>query len=345
MRPQITTPKVYFQLPDLLEDWPYKRIINQHFHDVAAVSADWIDDFNAFSFKRRVAFRKANFGLIASLAYPHASSAHLRTGCDLMNTFFAFDDISDDQCAADVRKEVEIIMDALRNPNKPRPEGESVLGEIHRCFWSLACKTASATAKRRFLLHYEEYAEAVVQQAEDRDKCHIRSISEYLDLRRRTIGAKPSFDLLLLPLDLPDHILDHPVITELMFLSVDMIILANDVYSYNVEQSRGDDGHNMVAVAMKERSLSVQGAMDYIGEETYKLASRFVTLSKQLPTFGVDGDSKVSHAVEQYVWGLGNWVTANIEWSFESERYFGTHGLEIMKHLKVELLPKQEKKN
>ena len=94
-------------------------------------------------------------------------------------------------------------------------------------FWSLACETASATAKRRFLLHYEEYVEAVCQQAEDRDVGHVRSISDYLDLRRRTIGAKPSFDLLLLPLELPDHILDHPVITELMFLSIDMIILAN----------------------------------------------------------------------------------------------------------------------
>jgi Delta6-protoilludene synthase len=94
-------------------------------------------------------------------------------------------------------------------------------------FWSLACETASGTAKRRFLLHYEEYVEAVCQQAEDRDIGRIRSISDYLDLRRCTIGAKPSFDLLLLPFELPDQILDHPIITELMFLAIDMIILAN----------------------------------------------------------------------------------------------------------------------
>jgi hypothetical protein len=114
MRPPITVPKKFIQLPDLAEGWPFPRVINPHFHDVAAVSADWIDDFNAFSLKRRIAFRKANFGLIASLAYPHASAAHLRTGCDLMNAFFVFDDISDDQCEADVRQEAEIIMDALR---------------------------------------------------------------------------------------------------------------------------------------------------------------------------------------------------------------------------------------
>jgi Delta6-protoilludene synthase len=106
--------KKYFQLPDLTEGWPFIRTINPHFHEVAPSSADWIDNFNAFSKKRRIAFRKANFGLISSLAYPHASPAHLRTGCDLMNAFFVFDDISDDQCAADVRKEAMVIMDALR---------------------------------------------------------------------------------------------------------------------------------------------------------------------------------------------------------------------------------------
>ena len=98
----------------------------------------------------------------------------------------------------------------------------------------------------------------------------------------------------------------------------------------------------MVAAAMKERGLDIQGAMDYIGEENYKLATRFVSLIKQVPTFDDSEDSRIPHDVERYVWGLGNWVTANIEWSFESERYFGTRGLEIMKHRMVELLPKRE---
>ena len=114
MRPPISTPKKYIQLPDLYEGWPLKRTLNPAFYDVAPVSADWIDDFKAFSPKRRTIFRKANFGLLASLAYPHASPAHLRTGCDLLNVLWSFDDISDDQCSADVRKEGANIMDALR---------------------------------------------------------------------------------------------------------------------------------------------------------------------------------------------------------------------------------------
>jgi len=335
MRPTtITPPKTTFMLPDLLANWPFKRTINQAFSTVAPISAEWIEDFKAFDAKTQRSFNKCNFGLIASLAYPRASPEHLRAGCDLMNTFFVFDDISDCQTACEVRKVADIIMDAIRNPDKPRPDGEPLLGEIHRSFWALASAKASITATRRFVKHYELYAAAVCEQAEDRDNSFVRDIDAYMALRRDTIGAKPSFDLLLLAMEIPDEKLDDPKIVELELLAIDMIILGNDVYSYNVEQSRGDDGHNMVSVAMASRKLSVQGAMDYIGEQYATLGSRFLS---KMTLFTNSDDSNLA----SYVWGLGNWVTANVEWSFESERYFGTSGPKIRNMRRVELLPKK----
>ena len=97
----------------------------------------------------------------------------------------------------------------------------------------------------------------------------------------------------------------------------------------------------MVTVVMKERDLTLQGAMDFIGKEFHKISSRFVTLVKEIPTF--DGlDAEASQALDRYIWGIGNWVTASIYWGYESERYFGTQGLEIMKHRVVEVSPKRE---
>ena len=92
---------------------------------------------------------------------------------------------------------------------------------------------------------------------------------------------------------------------------------------------------------MKEHDLTLQGAMNFIGEEFQKRTSRFNTLMKEIPTFdGLDGEA--SQALYSYVWGLGNWVTANIYWSYECERYFGAHGFETMKHRLVEISPKRE---
>lgn len=53
-------------------------------------------------------------------------------GCDLMNLYLVFDEYSDVEDAAGVQRQADSIMDALRNPHKPRPAGEWVGGEIFR---------------------------------------------------------------------------------------------------------------------------------------------------------------------------------------------------------------------
>lgn len=77
--------------------------------------------------------------------------------------------------------------------------------------------------------------DAVVQQAEDRDDKHVRSIQGYFDVRRNTIGARPSFAILEIDMDLPDEVFYDPTIVKLTALCIDMLILGNDMVSYNVE--------------------------------------------------------------------------------------------------------------
>jgi hypothetical protein len=49
-----------------------------------------------------------------------------------MNLFFVYDEHSDAMDADSVRVWAGIIMDALRNPLRPRPKGEPIVGEITR---------------------------------------------------------------------------------------------------------------------------------------------------------------------------------------------------------------------
>ena len=49
-----------------------------------------------------------------------------------MNFVFVYDEFADVLDKDGAKKQAEIVMDALRNPAKPRPEGESLIGEIAR---------------------------------------------------------------------------------------------------------------------------------------------------------------------------------------------------------------------
>jgi hypothetical protein len=98
-----------------------------------------------------------------------------------------------------------------------------------------ALRTATPTSQRRFIDTFKVYTDSVIQQAEDRDHSRIRSIKSYFDLRRETIGIWSSFAINEIHLNLPDRVLNDPVIQSLSQGSNDMILICNDVYSYNVE--------------------------------------------------------------------------------------------------------------
>jgi len=74
---------------------------------------------------------------------------------------------------------------------------------------------------------FATYTQSVVDQAADRTHKYIRTVDEYLEIRRDTIGAKPSFAILETGLNLPDEAVRHPIIDELSIVAIDMILLGN----------------------------------------------------------------------------------------------------------------------
>ncbi len=102
-------------------------------------------------------------------------------------------------------------------------------------FWLNAAKTATSTAQKRFVEAFDRYTSSVVQQSLDRTLGQIRDIESYFAVRRRTIGAEPSFVINTIHQNLPDHVLGHRVIERLVGLCTDMLLIGNDLVSFNVE--------------------------------------------------------------------------------------------------------------
>ncbi|KAJ6483194.1 terpenoid synthase [Mycena sanguinolenta] len=324
-------------LPDMLRDWPWPRHVNPHFAVCKEESEAWLETFKAFSPKAQKAFNLCDFNLLASLGYSDLSKDGCRVGCDLMNLFFLIDEHFDLVDTHGARVRADIVMDAIRNPHISRRDGEWVGGEVTRQFWLNAMRISTSTFQRHFIDAFQIYVDSMVQRAQDRTEDHNRSIDEYLKVRRVTIGVKAAVIINEIEMNVPEAVMQNEHIATLIAAATDMILIGNDVYSYNVEQARGDDRHNLVAIVMRTENLNLMDTLDRISSLHDSLVEKFLNAFHQVPHYN---DSELNRQVAQFVDGLGNRVRGCDSWSFESERYFGKRGREVQATRRVELLPK-----
>ncbi|KAK0200178.1 terpenoid synthase [Desarmillaria ectypa] len=324
MTPQI----VLFRIPDTLIYWPWPRRINPHYDEVKPVSEAWFQSFKAFEPE-------------AQRAYDRCDCKHFRTVCDLINLLFVFDEYTDNVSVKVVRQYADIVMDAIRNPLKARPTGEVVLGviaqEYNFGFWVLGVKTASSTSQKHFSESFERYTYSVVRQAEIRHKRYMPSIQDYLDIRRLTAGADPSFSMIGLGYDLPEEVFRHPTVLAVQGLGRDLIILDNDLASYNKEQALEEYPHNIIVCVMKELECDLHAALLWVEDLHRSTRNKFLTLWTEIPSWGPETDAIAS----LYLHGIANWVRGSESWNFEGGRYFGSNGKAVQQHRMVTLIPKQ----
>ncbi|KAJ7843021.1 hypothetical protein B0H13DRAFT_2364962 [Mycena leptocephala] len=151
-------------------------------------------------------------------------------------------------------------------------------------------------------IYDEKLLEAYIASGQDEGR--VRSIAEYLEVRRGTIGIRPSFDFILLTEDLSDEVVEHPHIQKLALAAIDLNILVN--------QSREDDVHNMATVAMREMKLGFQEAVDHVGAQFRGIARAFCEDMKAMPEF----PHPLDRLAAEYVAGMGLSVYTNVKWSF-----------------------------
>ena len=84
-------------------------------------------------------------------------------------------------------------------------------------------------------------------------------------------------------------------------------------------QARGDDGHNLVTVVMKDLQTNLHGALEWIAKKHDELVEEFMSNYSAVKSFG---HPQVDAQVATYIDGLGNWVRANDSWSFEENLFF-----------------------
>ena len=104
-----------------------------------------------------------------------------------------------------------------------------------------------------------------------------------------------------------------------------------------MEQAMGHTTNNVMSVLMKHKQLDIQGAADAVGVHFKGLIDTFLEAKASLPSWGAEVDAQVA----QYAMAMEQWVIGNLNWSFETQRYFGHARHEIKRTRVVQLYPRR----
>ena len=90
---------------------------------------------------------------------------------------------------------------------------------------------------------------------------------------------------------------------------------------------------------MMHDGLSLQQAIDRIGEMCQQSMDTFVENQKRVPSWG----DSIDKDVKLYVRGLQEWMVGCLNWSFVTKRYFGDNGGMVKATRIVDLLSRNLK--
>ncbi|KIK62503.1 hypothetical protein GYMLUDRAFT_164402 [Collybiopsis luxurians FD-317 M1] len=308
-----------FCLPDLLAVCPLVGATNPHYRQAGAESADWINSYNIFSNQKKTFFMQGCNELLVAHTYPYAGYEQFRTCCDFVNLLFVVDEVSDDQNGRDARATGQIYLNTMLNEGF---DDGSKLCKITKDFRQRYMQSAGPNSRRRFLNHCINYIECVSTEAELRERGEVLGLDAFTHLRRENSAIRLCFGLFeyVLGIDLPQMVFEDAAFMDAYWAAADMVCWANDVYSYDMEQKKGHNGNNIVTVLMKEYSIDLQAAADYVGVYFEQLMKCFLDARTRIPSFGLEVDA----GVVRYLDAMAHWVRGNLDWSFETERYFGS---------------------
>lgn len=154
-------------------------------------------------------------------------------------------------------------------------------------------------------------------------------MDSFIALRRENSAVRLCFSLIeyCLGTDLPNEVFENPTFMEIYWAGVDLICWSNvslsfivkvegiydrlfkDLYSYDMEQSKGISGNNIITVLMKNKNMDLQAAADYVGIHCQDLMECLISARHRLPSWGASVDAEVT----RYVQSLGCWVKGNLE--------------------------------
>jgi len=316
-----------YQLPDLLALLPKKPggDISPHFKEADTGFNAWVHKKLGWFFAKEV--YNAEMPLLAAVAWPLASCQELRAILAYMTSSFMLEELTDRCSSTKVVDNSQLWINTLRDTDGGKTSRHPFIKTMRKELVPMMKAAVDPFHWPQFIAANERFAKNVIREAFVRDadvnENAVNNIQSYTIMRRETIGTRPCFVLMRSTrrLYIPDDVLAHPLMEEMEDVAIDMVSIANDIYSFKKEY--GDNGAltNLLTIIQKDPTtdhLDLQERIRYATKLFNAALDRFHSCRQKLPSFG---DVALDRHVSSYADGLVDWIVGNIEWSIVNHRY------------------------
>jgi 5-epi-alpha-selinene synthase len=271
---------------------------------------------------RETRLRGSRIGWLVSRAFPQAHLYALQLAADWTTLFCLLDDGTEkiDE-PLQLERYLDSMLDVFRGTVRP-----SFDDEMGYAFADLGRRMREETPVEwldRFTERLVELFKGFETEAVGRKQQIIPRLEEYLKIREVTVGLYVEFEFGALTngIVVPSSVQQHPTFKRLVRHACNIVGWANDIYTYKKEILQ-DEVHNLVVVAMNERGLSLDEAVDWAVDRHDTETRLFERLLGKMPSFGPEIDVQVA----AYAGMLTSWVRGHLDWAHETGRYVTADG-------------------
>ncbi|MGS2763055.1 terpene synthase family protein [Sinomicrobium sp. M5D2P9] len=311
---------------------PFPSFINTHVKETHEHNMQWLQQHNLFPDKESYNLYDSQYHtyLMARMC-PTAEKELLFAIADFSSLLFIVDDDLEKKTGHKVasvqsRQALEKFISTSVSVMKGRKKIQTEPGkEIFSALADSSMRLYAFGGKRwhdNFIQSFADTFNAAIWELENVAKGYCPTLEEYMKYRSFFAGANLATDMaeIVANINLPEEIMQHPAVQQLLKLSRNLVSFANDMFSLSKEivQNNTNDKHNLVFIMQEKYNLSLEEAILKAAEFHDEQAREFISLSSDLPVFGAGIDKEIS----RYITALTYVVKGNIDWSEnETTRY------------------------
>ncbi|KAI4600565.1 hypothetical protein KJ359_000924 [Pestalotiopsis sp. 9143b] len=284
-----------------------ENLVNPHYQSIKARSDAYVARILKLDPKTARKASAADFAFLTASWIPKATEEAVYVLQIWQEWIFLFDDQFDEgRFCKDPYGAAEEIIHTLAVFDETHPvitAEENPLRHLIQLVWTEFKKTASKDHQFRFKLATKKYMIGLLKQVQSncQPRGHDSDIDSYIQYRRDTIGAEAPYVIMewAYGLTLPSYVIAHPGVVACCQAGIDITFLDNDILSLQKDLEY-DVQHNAIT-RLCMRGLTVQEAVDQVGDMLDERYETWHVAQKTLPSWGPEIDRQVATLLELYV--------------------------------------------